>query len=106
MPGYLIAFFAAMFLASSALAQDESPADVAAQEKAAAEDLTDEEALKNASENAIEEVAEAEKAAAEDESEAEEDADLDQQTYEEDDDDFVPTEEIPVGEATQFPTNI
>jgi hypothetical protein len=33
-------------------------------------------------------------------------ADLDQQTYEEDDDDFVPTEEIPADEAIPFPSDI
>lgn len=33
-------------------------------------------------------------------------ADLDIQTYEEDDDDFVPTEEIPADEAIPFPTDI
>ena len=41
----------------------------------------------------------------EDEEEVE-DADLDEQTYEEDDDDFVPTEEIPADEPIPFPTNI
>ena len=35
-----------------------------------------------------------------------EDADLDEQTYEEDDDDFVPTEEIPADEPIPFPTDI
>jgi len=34
------------------------------------------------------------------------DSDLDQQTYEEDEDDFVPTEEIPAGEPIPFPSNI
>lgn len=34
------------------------------------------------------------------------DSDLDLQTYEEDDDDFVPTEEIPADEPIPFPTNI
>lgn len=33
-------------------------------------------------------------------------ADLDRQTYEEDDDDFVPTEEIPADEAIPFPSDI
>lgn len=31
---------------------------------------------------------------------------LDQQTHEEDDDDFVPTEEIPVDQSIPFPTDI
>lgn len=35
-----------------------------------------------------------------------EDADLDEQTYEQDDDDFVPTEEIPADEPIPFPSNI
>ncbi len=35
-----------------------------------------------------------------------EDSDLDSQTYEEDDDDFVPTEEIPADEPIPFPSNI
>lgn len=34
------------------------------------------------------------------------DADLDEQTYEDDDDDFVPTEEIPIDVPIPFPTNI
>lgn len=34
------------------------------------------------------------------------DSDLDLQTYEEDDDDFVPTEEIPADEAIPFPSDI
>jgi hypothetical protein len=33
-------------------------------------------------------------------------ADLDRQSYEEDDDDFVPTEEVPADEAIPFPTDI
>lgn len=35
-----------------------------------------------------------------------EDADLDEQTYEQDDDDFIPTEEIPADEPIPFPSNI
>jgi hypothetical protein len=34
------------------------------------------------------------------------DLDLDEQTYEEDEDDFVPTEEIPVDTSIPFPSNI
>ena len=34
------------------------------------------------------------------------DIDLDDQSYEEDDDVFVPTQEIPVGELIAFPSNI
>jgi hypothetical protein len=42
---------------------------------------------------------------AEDEAEID-DSDLDEQSYEEDDDDFVPTEEIPADEPIPFPSNI
>ena len=41
-----------------------------------------------------------------DEAEDIENADLDEQTYEQDDDDFVPTEEIPADEPIPFPSNI
>ena len=34
------------------------------------------------------------------------DSDLDEQTYEEDDDDFVPSEEIPADQPIPFPSNI
>lgn len=34
------------------------------------------------------------------------DSDLDEQTYEEDEDDFVPSEEIPTDESIPFPSNI
>jgi len=37
---------------------------------------------------------------------APDDADLDEQVYEEDDDDFIPSEEIPADQAIPFPTNI
>jgi hypothetical protein len=38
--------------------------------------------------------------------EAFDDESLDEQTYEEDEDDFVPTEEIPADEPIPFPSNI
>ncbi len=47
--------------------------------------------------------AEAEEA---EETEELDDSDLDLQTYEQDDDDFVPTEEIPADEPIPFPTDI
>ena len=34
------------------------------------------------------------------------DSDLDEQTYEEDEDDFIPSEEIPIDEPIPFPTSI
>ncbi len=52
---------------------------------------------------AVEEDSDADDEAAADEVD---DSDLDLQTYEEDEDDFVPTEEIPADEAIPFPTDI
>jgi len=49
---------------------------------------------------------EADTAAGADSAEEVDDSDLDEQTYEEDDDDFVPTEEIPADEPIPFPSNI
>ncbi len=34
------------------------------------------------------------------------DSDLDEQTYDEDEDDFIPSEEIPADEPIPFPSNI
>ena len=48
---------------------------------------------------------EADTAAGADTAEEVDDSDLDEQTYEEDDDDFVPTEEIPADEPIPFPSN-
>lgn len=85
MPKCLITFLLAMLLAFSAAAQDDNAADPPVAEGAAAE--TDEEA----SEVEADEV---------------DDSDLDEQTYEDDEDDFVPTQEIPSDEPISFPTNI
>ncbi len=43
---------------------------------------------------------------AEDAEEEVDDSDLDEQTYEEDEDDFIPSEEIPADEPIPFPSNI
>lgn len=48
----------------------------------------------------------AEESEASDDTEDLDDADLDLQTYEQDDDDFVPTEEIPADQAIPFPSDI
>ncbi len=52
--------------------------------------------------------ADAESAEVEVEAELDEidDADLDLQTYEQDDDEFVPTEEVPADQAIPFPSDI
>ena len=86
MPKYLITLIIATFLACNAAAQDEAPMDITPEEEPAPNEVVEEEDAEE-----VEEI---------------EDADLDEQTYEEDDDDFVPTEEIPVDHPTQFPTNI
>lgn len=53
-----------------------------------------------------ESVTEAEEPEQSDEADEIDDSDLDEQTYEEDEDDFVPTEEIPVDQPIPFPSNI
>ncbi|MGH8221748.1 MAG: hypothetical protein ACREQZ_02130 [Woeseiaceae bacterium] len=74
-------FFTAIAFATSAVAQDD---------QAVAEDA--QEVPAETGDGATEDTAD--------------DADLDEQTYEDDDDDFVPTEEIPADEAIPFPSNI
>jgi hypothetical protein len=85
MKKYSIILPALLFLASSAWSQDNKAGDDPVDKVEAPE------------------VAENEPAA---DSEVIDDADLDLQTYEEDDDDFVPTEEIPADEPIPFPSNI
>ena len=80
---YFTAFIVVFILTLNAPAQESTPAD----ESESAEDT---------------EAAEQEPV----DDEEVDDADLDDQTYEEDDDDFVPTEEIPADEPIPFPTNI
>ena len=80
MPRFFIAILLALFLAGSAAAQEDG---------AVAEDQA--------------EAPEVEEA---DDEEEVDDSDLDEQTYEEDDDDFIPTEEIPADEPIPFPSNI
>jgi len=85
MPNYFITLLLLTFLAVPAWSQEEvSPEDDALQETEADRDA-------------------AGGTADEDETD---DSDLDVQTYEEDEDDFVPTEEIPADEPIPFPSNI
>ena len=83
MPKSIITFFIAALLGLSAFAQDE-PAD----------------ATDDAPDQALEE------GVADTDEDEENDSDLDDQTYEDDEDDFIPTEEIPADEPIPFPTNI
>jgi hypothetical protein len=79
----LITLIVMMLFALLASAQDEAPAD-------------------STTATEVDEATTAEQA---DASEVE-DADLDEQKYEQDEDDFIPTEEIPADEPIPFPTNI
>jgi hypothetical protein len=87
-PKFLIVILLALFLPDSAWAQEEG-------------DSTEDQV-----EDQVEGQAEAPDAAAVDDEEDVDDSDLDEQTYEEDDDDFIPTEEIPADEPIPFPSNI
>ena len=80
---YLIIFLLAAVLSSFSTAQDSEPA--AAAEPAA-------ETLDEAADEAVEEEVD--------------DSDLDDNTYQENEDDFIPTEEIPADEPIPFPSNI
>ena len=79
-PRFFIAILLALFLAGFAAAQEDG---------AVAEDQAEAPAVEEA-----------------DDEEEVDDSDLDEQTYEEDDDDFIPTEEIPADEPIPFPSNI
>lgn len=83
-PKFLIVILLAFFLPGSAWAQEEG----------------------DSTEVQVEDQAEAPDAEAVDDEEDVDDSDLDEQTYEEDDDDFIPTEEIPADEPIPFPSNI
>jgi len=93
MPNYLITLILLMILAIPAWAQEEEASGEATQEAAG---------------NAVPELAPEEESDTAGESDEEEtdDSDLDDQSYEEDEDDFVPTEEIPADEPIPFPSNI
>jgi hypothetical protein len=93
MSKYLISLVMLGCLAMPAWSQEEN-ASAEPDDNTAASETTE----------AIESPAEAEAEAEDDE--VADDADLDSQTYEEDDDDFVPTEEIPADEPIPFPSNI
>ncbi len=80
---YLMAIIVVSMFILNAPAQDSTPAsDTKAAENAADADAEQQE---------VEDV---------------DDADLDEQSYEEDEDDFIPTEEIPADVPIPFPTNI
>ncbi len=79
-PKFLIAILLVFFLAGSAWTQEEGESTEGQTEAPDGAEADDEEEI--------------------------DDSDLDEQTYEEDDDDFVPTEEIPADAPIPFPSNI
>ena len=83
MSKHLISLIMLAFMTAPGWAQEESEDVPAASEETAAEEVVEPA-----------------------ETEVVDDDDLDLQTYEEDEDDFVPTEEIPADEPIPFPSNI
>lgn len=110
----LITLLLSLLLAAPAWAQDES-GDVEEPASADTEEAAESDEAGETGE--VGEPDEPEEAAADDEAEADDevsqiidpefdDAGLDEQSYEEDDDDFVPSQEIPADEPIPFPSNI
>jgi hypothetical protein len=97
---YLTAILLASLLAGGATAQQEDESTAETAETSASENASVDDAVADDADDA-DDVGEA-AADAEDGV----DTDLDEQTYEEDDDDFIPTEEIPADEPIPFPSNI
>jgi len=98
MPTYLITILALIVLAMPALPQAQEAAGEVADRPVTGEPPEETPAAADDADDAKEE-------GAEDAVEID-DSDLDEQTYEADDDDFVPTEEIPADEPIPFPSNI
>jgi hypothetical protein len=108
MPIFLKSMLLALMLVAVAWSQDEVPTEQQEEtpvEQQAADTVLAEEAEADAATDS-EETAEIEDEYDGVFEEAFEDESLDEQTYEDDDDDFVPTEEIPVDEPIPFPSNI
>ena len=109
MSKFLITLLLGLFLASAAWPQEEaSGSDVGEPESVAAADSGAPDVAGDAGEQGI--AAEAAPTEIDDTPEIVDpgfdDAELDEQTYEEDEDDFVPSEEIPADEPIAFPSNI
>jgi len=101
----ILAFLATAGLyLTSALAQEpDQPPDQPGEQEEAVEPAEPQDAPTESPEAESEEAGAGEDAAADPELD---DSDLDEQTYESDDDDFVPTEEIPADEPIPFPSDI
>jgi hypothetical protein len=94
MSKYLISLMALVILASTSWSQDENAGDAPGTDP---------------DEQAVTAPAGSDATATDEDGadeEAVDDADLDMQTYDEDDDDFIPSEEIPADEPIPFPSNI
>ena len=96
MPKTLLTTLLALFLASPVWSQEIESGSVSGEPPPEVGDISGAAAEP-------EETAEEEQS---DEADEVDDADLDEQTYEEDEDDFVPSEEIPVDQPIPFPSNI
>ncbi len=81
MPKSLITLLLALFLSGAAWPQEDAFGNVSGEPEASEAEQTDD----------PDEI---------------DDSDLDEQTYEEDEDDFVPSEEIPADQPIPFPSNI
>lgn len=97
MPKQLISFLLVCAFAWHAMAQEDEAVLDDPETQVEAEDATEEDAsgsseVDDVNDGVLEE--------------AFEDETLDEQTYEEDEDDFIPTEEIPADEPIPFPSNI
>ena len=107
MPRSLLALLVALFLAGPSWSQEEPPRDPAG-ETVSSETGEAGEAGEIGETDEPDEADEAD--SADDEQQIVDpdfdDAGLDEQTYDEDDDDFVPSEEIPADEPIPFPSNI
>lgn len=104
--GYTMALIATFLLHWPALSQAqvaEAPADTAGQVAEETPEPEGSDAGDGAGAEARADDGEVDEAAND---EVIDDSDLDEQVYEEDEDDFIPSEEIPVDEAIPFPTNI
>lgn len=97
----LIISLTVLLIGGTVAAQEQGEPDEATNAAAEATEVTVDD-----NDDAAEDQDSADGSEASDDTEEPDDADLDLQTYEQDDDDFVPTEEIPADQAVPFPSDI
>lgn len=100
--GYKLALIAALMLHWPVLAQDQASEEPPDTEGEVAGELPEPEG--DGAADGADDDATSDDGTADDE--VIDDSDLDEQVYEEDEDDFIPSEEIPVDEAIPFPIDI